>query len=258
MKLKHFAMTAALAGVTALASSAHAATAVIKFSGQIDQFIDPTGVNSSWEQTVLEQTFFGEIVIREMERFYQFGGRNSPPTLFDATLTFDGTDGAGLNITSDLIGGIEGQRSLVANPNYDPNLPDCGIRGFNQGSCAPFNSTGIFVFGSDFDGILGEAALEIVDGVPSSFSWSVGEDVMSTFDGFFADRGLDNFLAGASLELSDFTITNLDGTSIDGEYMFYEAGTSHATISAVPIPAAVWMMGSALLGLVGVARRRKA
>ncbi|MDT8283315.1 MAG: VPLPA-CTERM sorting domain-containing protein [Gammaproteobacteria bacterium] len=29
------------------------------------------------------------------------------------------------------------------------------------------------------------------------------------------------------------------------------------TPSAVPVPAAVWLFGSGLLGLVGVARRRK-
>jgi hypothetical protein len=31
-----------------------------------------------------------------------------------------------------------------------------------------------------------------------------------------------------------------------------------ADVSAVPVPAAVWLFGSGLLGLVGVARRKKA
>ena len=34
--------------------------------------------------------------------------------------------------------------------------------------------------------------------------------------------------------------------------------TFNGTVSAVPVPAAVWLFGSGLLGLVGVARRRKA
>jgi len=34
--------------------------------------------------------------------------------------------------------------------------------------------------------------------------------------------------------------------------------TATGTFSAVPVPAAVWLMGSGLLGLIGIARRRKA
>ena len=35
----------------------------------------------------------------------------------------------------------------------------------------------------------------------------------------------------------------------------YEPGT--VNISAVPVPAAVWLFGSGLLGLVGISRRKK-
>jgi len=58
-----------------------------------------------------------------------------------------------------------------------------------------------------------------------------------------------------------FGFNNLVGSS-DGSGMYYDNacwtndGGSSCT-SAVPVPAAVWLFGSGLLGLVGVARRRK-
>jgi len=41
-----------------------------------------------------------------------------------------------------------------------------------------------------------------------------------------------------------------------GDYWSYEANWAGFQIAAVPIPAAVWLFGSGLLGLVGVARQR--
>ena len=58
-----------------------------------------------------------------------------------------------------------------------------------------------------------------------------------------------------------YTSTDVDGTGwaglkmIDGAFPGFSANFNMT--SEVPVPAAVWLFGSGLLGLVGVARRRK-
>lgn len=58
---------------------------------------------------------------------------------------------------------------------------------------------------------------------------------------------------------SAYNITSyhiMDGTPSDLDYVYIHTGTY--LVSSVPVPAAVWLFGSGLLGLVGVARRKKA
>jgi hypothetical protein len=53
--------------------------------------------------------------------------------------------------------------------------------------------------------------------------------------------------------------TGTDGTTasvVDSPYRLYSFDGSTATVSAVPVPAAAWLFGSALAGLT-VIRRRK-
>ena len=61
---------------------------------------------------------------------------------------------------------------------------------------------------------------------------------------------------------SSTLVTVADGAGLGGGWSpamdLYEAGTVNIAASAVPIPAAVWLFGSGLLGLIGIARRKAA
>lgn len=58
-----------------------------------------------------------------------------------------------------------------------------------------------------------------------------------------------------------YTSTDVDGNGVAGLGMIdgaFPGFNANFNFTAVPVPAAVWLFGSGLLGLVGVARRKKA
>jgi hypothetical protein len=63
---------------------------------------------------------------------------------------------------------------------------------------------------------------------------------------------------GGSYTASYAAIVPDDGSTNFGNVAYTLELTGTITPSAVPVPAAVWLFGSGLLGLVGVARRKKA
>ena len=106
--------------------------------------------------------------------------------------------------------------------------------------------------GNNLNIVAGSKSFTQVDDISYSADTS---PALNFFDGAFA--GFD-YLA----EFGVYGYFDSAGTSIDsGDDNIntnYVTGTwTNYTVSSVPVPAAVWLFGSGLLGLVGVARRKR-
>jgi len=100
-------------------------------------------------------------------------------------------------------------------------------------------------------------------------AWATGDEAQAnaTVD-MLDDLGFVDILAEADAEVmfgsafsDDSQIGSFAFTLLDGEFnniSGFVDSIGSASASAVPVPAAVWLFGSGLLGLVGVARRKKA
>jgi hypothetical protein len=115
-----------------------------------------------------------------------------------------------------------------------------------------------------------------VVGVQGNHRTTLSVDVLSAstldFSGWIMSSGGQDYAFGAGQSIA--TYTN-DGTNFTLDYSWDAASHNGGnplgplgvtaynlhlagTVSSVPVPAAAWLFGSGLLGLIGVARRKKA
>lgn len=98
-----------------------------------------------------------------------------------------------------------------------------------------------------------------------SFSNSSGDDFNLTVDGVsvlvdFNANDSDSRVSNVSGQFDEYRFNSIVGS----EFLFWADGNSDSfridtlEVSAVPVPAAAWLFGSALLGMFGFSRRKKA
>jgi hypothetical protein len=86
-----------------------------------------------------------------------------------------------------------------------------------------------------------------------------------TFNNFDAGEAFGVSVGYGGADGSDFTASMISVTFSDGQTLSYDytgngkkqSFPAFASAPAVPLPAAAWLFGSALLGLVGIARRKR-
>lgn len=98
----------------------------------------------------------------------------------------------------------------------------------------------------------------------NSFDIGISSSTESFFTTTTAARGswsdLNVSLSSSTLDglvTNQIILSNFisDSSSYDGAFNFSEIQVEGVAVSAVPVPAAVWLFGSGLLGLIGLARR---
>lgn len=185
-----------------------------------------------------------------------------------STLGLGGPGGYGVSGTADFLN-LVSTRGQAGAPDTDFG-PWGGSISFNDTSSWYFDtdlSTSADIIGTDFYSV---ALHEIghVLGLGTSLSWdnlidgsnnlvgpSVGSVALDPSAGHFAD-GTGSFIGGVSQEAA-MTPSVLTGTRKEFTDLDYAALSDIGwQVSAVPVPAAAWLFGSGLLGLIAVARRR--
>jgi len=205
----------------------------------------------------------GEIIISQAGRLT--GGTYSQTGL-TASTTIDGVLNANVEISNGVLNGsgtINGNAlnaALLASGNSPGTLDVLG----------DFTQTELGTLHIEIGGLLAGDEYDVLNiGGEANLSGILDVDLYDLGGGLFAPSLGDTFdFLTAETIIGDFDLLTLmtlgNGLDWQLDYLIDEIGTtdiarlSVVEASVVPVPAAIWLFGSGLIGLIGIARRKKA
>lgn len=132
-----------------------------------------------------------------------------------------------------------------------------GVDAFTQSQSVEILTTGDYIFSVDANALTGSVFLQSISAdrtlVDGAFQLFAGSSTFSPNMDVTTTDGWKTFTWTTTLD-AGFLDVGLRTTNFDT----YSIAFDNFSITAVPVPAAIWLFGSGLIGLVGVARRKKA
>ncbi len=146
------------------------------------------------------------------------------------------------------VGGYDG--SAPASTGTEAEYATTSIATFQFGGFGP-----VAVYTSETDGVNSGFAPVTGDLTGTDLSLDLSSWTAYWNGNSFNQGGMINTTVDGSGNFTATWLAPVNGGPFDGQNGDW---TVTGTVSAVPVPAAVWLFGSGLVGLAGIARRRKA
>ncbi|MDX2487444.1 MAG: VPLPA-CTERM sorting domain-containing protein [Gammaproteobacteria bacterium] len=132
-----------------------------------------------------------------------------------------------------------------------------GADAFMQSQTVDISTAGLYEFSVDANALTGTVNLSnsptiprpLLDGAFQLFAGSV----FSSSNAVFTTDGWATYTWTTTLDVGQIDVGLRNSQSA-----VYSIAYDNFTITAVPVPAAIWLFGSGLIGLIGIARRKKA
>jgi hypothetical protein len=139
------------------------------------------------------------------------------------------------------------------NSNIDFSGGTTQVAIFNVGDLGGTNNT--IVLNDVYSASLAEFSVSVGDYLVDSKAGPSAPifDSMTLF-------GTDNFILGLTKDSGTNWVADIGYTSLGGsiyDVHFADGSLLQVDVQVIPVPAAVWLFGSGLIGLVGLARRKK-